>query len=157
MGVLILVAIVGVVVVVLVRGGAFRRGARRRHRSPAVHETIDDLDVAGEEWLRRAGAAEAAGEWAEGVRCRYRAGLAVLAATGAVAERVGRTAGSYRRRVADAVPAAAAPFGEATDHFEHNWYGRKPAGPSSRDAMEALYAPIEAAALAQREAVPCRR
>lgn len=145
-GILILAAIVAVVAVVLWRSGAFRRRGGRVRRSPAVHERVEDLGVIAEEWLRRAEVAEEAGEWAEGVRCRYRAALAVLAAAGAVVERVGRTAGSYRRRVAEAMPAAAGPFGEATDRFEGAWYGRSPTGPEDRDAMAALHPAIERAA-----------
>jgi hypothetical protein len=144
-GSLILVAIVAVVAAVLWRSGAFRGGRGRVRRSPAVHEQVEDLDVAAGEWMRRAGEAEAGGDWEEGVRCRYRAALAVLAAAGAVAERVGRTAGSYRRRVAEAVPAAAGPFAEATDRFERAWYGRRAAGPGDRDAMAALHADIQRA------------
>jgi hypothetical protein len=151
-GVLVLAAIVAVVVTVLVRSGAFRGGPKRRRPSPAVHETVDDLDLASDEWLRRAEAAEDGGAWGEGVRCRYRASLAVLATAGAVTERVGRTSGSYLRRVAAAVPAAAAPFAEATDRFERTWYGREPAGAAARDAMVGLHQLIEPAAATYRAA-----
>lgn len=145
-GILILAVIVVVLAVVLWRSRALGRRRGRGHRTAAIHERVEDLGVASDEWLRRAAAAEDAGDWAEGVRCRYRAALAVLAASGAVVERVGRTAGSYRRRVAEAAPAAAGPFGEATDRFEQAWYGRAPAGPDDRDAMAALHAAIEVAA-----------
>lgn len=137
LGLLLVVVAVAVAVVLVVRGGGLRRRLRHRAGHPVtVHTTADDLGVGADTWRERALAAEAAGDWREGVRCRYRSVLATLAAAGVVAEAVGRTAGEYRRRVAADLPAARSAFAAATTVFEETWYGSAVAGPGSRDRLE---------------------
>ena len=79
-----------------------------------------------EDWAREAEEHEAAGQWRDALRCRYRAAVAELAARGFVEEIPGRTAGEYRAQVASTVPNSAADFGAATELFELAWYGDAP-------------------------------
>lgn len=80
------------------------------------------------EWQAEAERHERAGDWRAGLRCRYRALVALLAQRGLVDEVPGTTAGEYRAQVARNVPAAAAAFGGATELFELAWYGNRPTG-----------------------------
>ncbi|MDQ6839311.1 MAG: DUF4129 domain-containing protein [Actinomycetota bacterium] len=149
--VVIVAAALVIVLVAIARHGGFRRRWRRDpQRSPAVMVSTDELGVADDVWLGRAVAAEVAGDWREGVRCRYRSLIAVLVATGALSEAIGRTAGEYRSMVERAVPDAAAPFGLATDTFEEAWYGQVPAGPEQRDVLVAAAPPVIEAARRHR-------
>jgi hypothetical protein len=149
--VVILAALVVVVLVVLARQGGFRRAFRRDgKKSPTVTVTADDVGLAADAWLARAVTAEAAGDWREGVRCRYRSLIAVLVSAGAVSEEIGRTAGEYRKLVGGIVPDAAPAFGTATDTFEEACYGRVPVGPTERDTMVAAVGPVTEAARGYR-------
>ena len=76
-----------------------------------------------EDWAAEAERYEAAGEWRQALRCRYRALVAQLAARGLVDEIPGRTAGEYRIEVSENLPPAAQPFAAATFMFEEAWYG----------------------------------
>jgi len=134
--VVFIVAGLAVVIAVIARRGGFGWGRRpAKVRAKAVLTSADDVGVAASAWLDRAFAAEQAGDWREGVRCRYRALIAVAAAAGALREAVGRTAGEYLADMERDRPAAAASFAVATTIFEGVWYGRRPAGPAQRDAM----------------------
>ena len=112
--------------------------------------SADDLGLTGDVWLARAVAAEEAGDWREGVRCRYRALVAVLVAAGAVSEEIGRTAGEYRLLVEQTAPEAAEAFAAATATFEEVWYGPVAAGPEQRDALIAAAPAIAEAARRHR-------
>ncbi|MDQ2726329.1 MAG: DUF4129 domain-containing protein [Actinomycetota bacterium] len=143
----ILVALVVVVLVVIARQGGFRRGRRpQTRRSPAVMVSADDLGLSDDAWLARAVAAEETGDGREGVRCRYRALVAVLVSAGAVGEEIGRTAGEYRRLVERTVPEAATSFVAATETFEEVWYGQVPVGAEQRDVLIAAAPPVTEAA-----------
>lgn len=76
-----------------------------------------------EDWAAEAALFEAAGEWRQALRCRYRALVAHLASRGLVEEIPGRTAGEYRAEVGLNLPSAAEPFAAATLMFEDAWYG----------------------------------
>jgi Domain of unknown function (DUF4129) len=80
------------------------------------------------EWRAEAADHEAAGRWRPGLRCRYRALVADLAARGLVEEVPGRTTGEYRRQVDTAVPDVASAFDGATSLFEGAWYGGRATG-----------------------------
>jgi len=90
------------------------------------------------EWRAEAEAHEGAGRWRAGLRCRYRALLADLAEGGVVDDVPGRTAGEYRREVGERAPAAAEPFGRATELFEQAWYGNRPTGADEATAFDDL-------------------
>jgi Domain of unknown function (DUF4129) len=78
------------------------------------------------EWRAEAEAHEAAGEWRQAVRCRYRALVADLASRGVVEEAPGRTSGEYRGEVGRNLPDASEAFAGATEVFDRAWYGRRP-------------------------------
>lgn len=132
----------GWLVVVAVVAGLVALGvwfARSVRRDPAARAAAADRPRrTAADWRARAARHEAAGEWREALRCRYRALVADLAARGLVEEVPGRTAGEYRAEVARNVPAAATPFARATDLFERAWYGHAPAGPDDADRFGAL-------------------
>ncbi len=90
------------------------------------------------DWRADAAAHEAAGEWRAGLRCRWRALVADLAGRGLVEEVPGRTAGEYRRQVADALPTASADFDAATALFEAAWYGEHPADADQAEHLRRL-------------------
>jgi hypothetical protein len=106
------------------------RFARNVQRDPGKEHLVDsDVGRPATDWQAEAAAHEAAGEWREGLRCRYRGMVAALAARGLVDEVPGRTSGEYRTAVSRAVPDAAPDFAGATELFERAWYGGKPTGP----------------------------
>jgi len=130
-------AIVAVAIVVLVV--VLARFARTVRVDPGRGIAVTrDVGRSGIDWRAQAEAAERAGEWREGLRCRYRALLADLAAHGTVQEVAGRTTGEYREAVARAVPAAAADFSAATRLFEEAWYGSVVTGPDEVDRFRRL-------------------
>ncbi|MEX2659849.1 MAG: DUF4129 domain-containing protein [Acidimicrobiales bacterium] len=98
------------------------------------------------DWLADAARFEAAGEWRSGLRCRYRALVASLAASGLVNEVPGRTAGEYRLAVARAVPDVGRAFDGATSLFEVAWYGQRDIGPEEARRFEDLSAEVLAGA-----------
>lgn len=89
-----------------------------------------------EQWVGEAAARAAEGLWREAVRCRYRAVLAELAATGLVEEVAGRTSGEYLAAVTNDVPGAAASFLAVTRRFEAAWYGHDPTTAEDVEAFE---------------------
>jgi hypothetical protein len=130
---LILAVIVGVIVFFLVRL------ARTVQADPSQAVRVDQgRRRPPAEWLRDAEAFEAKGEWREGLRCRYRAIVDELVARRVVPDVPGRTAGEYRREVADASPEVAAAFGRATELFELAWYGHRDTGPEESRQFRAL-------------------
>ncbi|MBA2317014.1 MAG: DUF4129 domain-containing protein [Euzebyales bacterium] len=123
-GYVLLAAIVGAAVLLAVR---FARGTRRDPGvDPAVGASVGRPATA---WGAEAEAHEAAGRWRDAVRCRYRALIADLAASGVLEEIPGRTAGEYLAEVAgtlgDATAATDATdaFEAVTRAFEAAWYG----------------------------------
>jgi predicted lipid-binding transport protein (Tim44 family) len=122
-GVVVLVAILALLALLATRF------ARTMSRSPEVAAAIaagPRRDAA--EWRAEAEAHEAAGDWRQAVRCRYRALIADLARRGVVDELPGRTSGEYLGEVGRNLPKAAEAFGGATEVFERAWYGRRPTG-----------------------------
>lgn len=85
--------------------------------------------VGADEWRAAAERHEAAGDWKEAVRCRYRALVLELVERGLIDELPGRTAGEYEHQVRGALPAAAEPFSDATTVFQWVWYGTAPSTP----------------------------
>jgi hypothetical protein len=105
------------------------RFARTMSRSPEVKAAIVAAPRrSAAAWRAEAEAHEAAGEWRQAVRCRYRALVADLSTRGVVEEVPGRTSGEYRGEVARNLPAAAEAFSGATEVFDRAWYGRRPTG-----------------------------
>ena len=90
------------------------------------------------EWRRQAEAHEAAGEWKDALRCRYRALVADLVARRAIRDLPGRTTGEYRAEVGANVPAGAGAFGGASELFERAWYGNRPTGAAENEQFREL-------------------
>jgi hypothetical protein len=105
------------------------RFARSMSRSPEVEAAVVAAPRrSAAAWRAEAEAHEAAGEWRQAVRCRYRALVADLSTRGVVEEVPGRTSGEYRGEVDRNLPAAAEAFAGATEVFDRAWYGRRPTG-----------------------------
>jgi hypothetical protein len=150
-GYVVLALLVVAVVVVLFLS---RKGWRANRR--AQRQAADVVIEAGEDrrdWEAEALSFEAAGEWREGLRCRYRALVSELAESGVIPDLVGRTAGEFVGDVRRSRPAAGRPFRAATDLFEAAWYGGRDGGPAERDAFAARAADV-LAAVASDEPAP---
>src|SRR6266508_687309 len=105
------------------------RFVRTMSRSPEVAAAIVSIPQrSAAEWRAEAEAHEAAREWRQAVRCRYRALVADLASRGVVEEVPGRTSGEYRGEVSRNLPNASEAFAGATEVFDRAWYGRQPTG-----------------------------
>jgi len=123
LGVILLTGIAALVVWLIVRAV---RATRTDPRVDAI--VFGDLRLPPAHWLAEAAACERRGDYRGALRARYRALVAELARRGLVEEIPGRTAGEYRRELANALPAAASAFGGATDLFERVVYGHAGAG-----------------------------
>ena len=134
LGLIALVALVAVVVFASIRAAR----AVRPSAGAAVDVAIDERKRPAADWRADAERLEAEGDWRNGLRCRFRALVAALAALGLVDEVPGRTAGEYRRNMALALPAAASAFAGATELFERSWYGRRDTGPAESARFAAL-------------------
>jgi hypothetical protein len=108
---------------------------RRVRRDPGVAAPAGIGGRSGQDWRELARRAEAAGDWAEALRCSYRALLADLVAAGVTDEVVGRTARDYLHDISAAAPEAEAPMTWVTEAFEATWYDRRPVDASDLDAM----------------------
>jgi hypothetical protein len=116
-----------------------RAGLRANRKAPrAVADVIIEAGEDRRDWASEALAFEEAGQWREGLRCRYRALVSELAARQVIPDLVGRTAGEFVGDVRRSRPAAGRPFRAATDLFEAAWYGGRDGGPEERDAFAAL-------------------
>lgn len=82
------------------------------------------------DWLLQAAECEGRGDWPGALMARYRALVAELALRHFVEEIPGRTTGEYRVALSAALPAAAEPFGGATELFEATMYGARQTGPA---------------------------
>jgi hypothetical protein len=125
----LIVLAVGLLGYLIVRG--VQQGGRRRAADDA-DLTIDvdvDLRRPAAAWDADAIRLEAAGNWREGLRCRYRALLSTLVRAGVLSDAPGRTSGEHRAVVRSTRPALDAPFSTATGLFERAWYGAEPTGP----------------------------
>ena len=136
---LVLLGAIGGVVYLLVRYGRVSLPSVVRDDASRV---MVELTRSPDEWRAAAADHEAAGRWAEGLRCRHRALVAALVRQGVVADQAGRTAREHGRDVATHLPAAAPAMGEATDLFEAAWYGGRPTGPDEARRFEALEATV---------------
>jgi hypothetical protein len=131
---LLLLAAALMLVLYLVRH--WRRAGRRRPSEEVVSFAIEE-ERSVREWDAAALQAEAAGDWKEGLRCRFGALVGRLAAIGAVPPVPGRTAGEFRADVRASVPSAAADFADAAELFERAWYGDLPTGAAEAERFAA--------------------
>jgi Domain of unknown function (DUF4129) len=143
---LLLLAAVVVLVVFLLRH--WRRIDRRRDDDALSLEIEEERSAT--EWETAALRAEAAGNWKEGLRCRFGALVGRLAAAGAVPPVPGRTAGEFRADIRVSVPSAAGDFADAADLFERAWYGDLPTGAAEAERFAADAGRVLAAERAAR-------
>jgi hypothetical protein len=125
---LLLLLLLVVLLVLVVRALIRQPRLRRTDADPEpTIEVTEHHDAAA--WSRAAVDHEAAGDWREALRCRFRALLEQLVERGVVDEVPGRTTGELRLEVADRAPAAAGDFAEVADLFDAAWYGEADTGP----------------------------
>ncbi|MFN8041328.1 MAG: DUF4129 domain-containing protein [Acidimicrobiales bacterium] len=134
--------VVAWVLVALIVAGLVFFGLRigrtvRRDPGTALEVTVTPRATAAE-WRGRAEDFEAAGDWKQALRCRYRALVADLAERDVLRDVPGRTAGEYRRDVEVAVPSAEDDFAGASALFEAAWYGDEPTGPEENERFRSL-------------------
>lgn len=125
---------------------------KRQAASPPVIDVIAGHTAA--EWLAQAEAAEAAGDWRVGVRCRHRWLAATLLGKGLISDRPGQTAGEIYQAVAAQRPDAQPAMQQATDLFKDTWYGWVEADKQSSDRFVALAHDVLAAVEQEPQAVP---
>lgn len=139
--VLILAVLIGAVAFVVVR--TMRRTGRvGQLASPGVTVEVEPRR-SRHEWEELALRHEAAGEWRDALRCRYRALVVGCIDRGWLRDIPGRTAGEFRRELATTAPDAAGPFADASDLFERAWYGSLPTGPDESARFQADAARVE--------------
>lgn len=124
-GWLLLVALVAGVVKLLSRIQSVPIGTTTRTEA----EVVVEEKRSAREWEALVAAHEAAGDWLEALRCRYRALVARLVERRILADVPGRTVGEYRDELHQASPAATSAFDEATSVYEDAWFGSGAAGP----------------------------
>ena len=106
------------------------------------------------DWLADAQQLEAAAQWRDALRCRYRALLAALAAEGLLEEVPGRTTGEYLAVVVEDLPTAQEPFRIVTRAFEAAWYGHMPVdGREVRQFADTSEDVLRSAGVRSRQAV----
>lgn len=107
----------------------------RRHRSDVELEPEAEVEAhrTAREWSAAAARHEAAGEWKDGLRCRFRALTERLAGEGVVPDTPGRTSGEYRLDVASTLPEVSGDFEHAALLFDRAWYGDFDTGPEEAE------------------------
>jgi Domain of unknown function (DUF4129) len=121
----ILAVLIGTAVFLLsrLRGTGGRRG---RHDDGVEIEVEVRRTV--NEWGREAERLEAAGQWKEALRARYRELIGRLIDKEFVRDIPGRTTGEYRIEVSRNAPQVSAEFSDASELFDRAWYGDRPTG-----------------------------
>jgi hypothetical protein len=117
----ILAAIVVVIVLLvrsLLRRGRLPKSARDDELTIELEEGRDAAD-----WRSDAERFEAAGQWREAMRARYRELVRTLIDDRVLDDLPGRTTGEYRNEFVSARPSNARSFIELTELFEAVWYG----------------------------------
>jgi hypothetical protein len=119
---LAILAGIGFVVVRLVRA---LLGRTRLPEPTADAELTIELEDGREaiDWRRDAERFEAAGQWREAMRARYRELVRSLIEDGVLDDVPGRTTGEFRGEYVQARRESAGSFVELTDLFEAVWYG----------------------------------
>ena len=120
-------------------------------RTPKEPEAPVRVEVrrGSQDWTAEAERLEAAGEWKDGLRCRYRALTSRLVADHLVRDLPGRTSGEYRADLSATAPDAGDDFGAASDLFERAWYGDWPTGAEESAQFRRHASEVEARAVAR--------
>ena len=146
-GDLVSLAVFGGVILLLVM--LVRAYVRRTRRGRDDIE--DDLSIELEEgraatdWRSDAERFEAAGEWRDAMRARYRELVAALIDEQVLAELPGRTTGEYLSEYTRARPEGAPAFEALTRLFEGVWYGGAETGAEDNERFRRLAASTRAA------------
>ena len=135
-GLLVLAALIGLIVWLVLRVGRTVQ-VDARVRGVTVDEVHRQAPAA---WRQEAERLEAAGEWKEGLRARYRALVGDLVAEDLLVDVAGRTTGELRADLRASAPDRSASFGAATELFELAWYADRPTGPDQSARFQALAA-----------------
>lgn len=130
---LFLVAAAALVVFLIVR---WRRPGRRSPDGDDIDLRVEVRRSVGD-WDAAVRRAEEAGDWKEGLRCRFGALVGRLVVSGSLPQVPGRTAGEFRGDLRASAPEAAEPFAAAADLFERAWYGDLPTGPAEAERFAA--------------------
>jgi len=140
-GIALMVVAIGAAAVLLARN---LRGVPRRRRPDDDDEpwlAVDEVrDAPG--WDEAAAAAEAAGDWRQGLRCRFGALTTRLGERGLLPPEPGRTTGEHRADVRRTLPAAGDDFAVAAELFDRAWYGGLPTGPDEAARFAAAAAAV---------------
>lgn len=143
-GWMVVAALVGGATWLLVRALQVPDRGRRVGGPELRYGTETRLDRAG--WLAEADRLEAAGDRRGALRCRYQALVATVVADRLVDDVPGRTAGEYRRLLAERLPDLAGDVHALTGTFEEAWYGGAAVGPDDLRRFEQRCARVEAGA-----------
>jgi hypothetical protein len=133
-GWIVVIVLLGALSFLIVRLG---RTVQRTPRQPHVEVAVE-VHRTPTEWRSEAERFEAAGNWKEALRCRYRAMVADLVERDVVPDIPGRTVGEHRVDVRTTVPGAAPSFNGAAELFERAWYGDLPTGPDENRRFREL-------------------
>jgi len=137
--ILIVVAAVGVIAAVVY---VVRHRVRRPEEDEAVLTSEIEHRNPASHWADLAARHEAAGEWKEALRCRYRELVRTLVDRGQLPDTAGRTTGELRVDLDRTTPAARAAFDRATLLFELPWYADEPTGPEENREVRSLSAQV---------------
>lgn len=139
---MIAAALAGIVAVIVV-------AIRQRVRSPRAESARGVAEVEhrrpASDWRRDAEAHEAAGEWKEAMRARYRELVRTLVDRRQLPDVAGLTTGELRGELAATTPAAESPFDLASALFESAWYGDLPTGVAENQQVRTAAAQVLAA------------
>jgi len=139
-GNLIGLALIAGAVFLLVRLALALSRRTRRPKTGADSAVTIELEAGRDaaDWRAEAERFEAAGEWREAMRARYRELVRALIDEGVLDEVPGRTTGEFRSEFAAAKPAKAHVFGALTELFESVWYGGRDTDASDNQRFRTL-------------------
>lgn len=139
-GNLIGLALVAGALYLLVRLALALSRRTRKPKTDADSELTIELEAgrAAADWRAEAERFEAAGQWREAMRARYRELVRSLIEEGVLDDVPGRTTGEFRSEFATARPTRAPAFGALTDLFESVWYGGRDTDASDNQRFRTL-------------------
>jgi hypothetical protein len=114
---------------------------RNRVARPPAEEALSGSEIEhrrrADDWASEADRREAAGEWKEAIRARYRALVRTLVDRRQLPDIAGRTTGELRADLARTTPAASEDFDTASLLFELPWYADVATGPEENARFRA--------------------
>lgn len=116
----------------------FKRRAPKVAKKRDVPITSVERGRSAREWNSDAERFEAAGEWKQAMRARYRLLVRELIDRGQLPDIVGRTTRELRLEIEQSAPAAADNFDAASTLFELPWYAAEQTGPDENQQFREL-------------------